>query len=83
MKNVVNMSLKIHLLYSHLDFFPENMGDESDEHGERFHQQIKEMERRYQGHWDESMMGYYCWFLIRESNDLHKRKSKSTILSHF
>src|SRR5207245_7664228 len=29
-----NMSLKIHLLDSHLDFFPENLGAVSDEHGE-------------------------------------------------
>lgn len=35
-----NMSLKIHFLDSHLDFFPENLGAVSDEHGERFHQQI-------------------------------------------
>ena len=35
------MSLKIHLLDSHLDFFSYNMGDFSEEHGERFHQDIK------------------------------------------
>ena len=28
------MSLKIHFLHSHLDFFPENLGAVSDEHGE-------------------------------------------------
>ena len=33
----INMSLKIHILHSHLDFFPENLGAVSDEHGERFH----------------------------------------------
>ena len=33
-----NMSLKIHFLHSHLDFFPENCGAASDEHRERFHQ---------------------------------------------
>lgn len=32
-----NMSLKIHLLDSHLDFFPACLGEVSDEHGERFH----------------------------------------------
>ena len=31
-----NMSLKVHVLHSHLDFFAENLGDVSDEHGERF-----------------------------------------------
>jgi len=32
-----NMSLKMHFLFSHLDFFPLNCGDVRDEHGECFH----------------------------------------------
>ena len=44
-----NMSIKVHFLHSHLDRFPENCGEVSDEQGERFHQDIKEMEERYQG----------------------------------
>jgi len=43
-----NMSLKIHL-ESHLDFFPDNLGEVSDEHVERFHQDFMAMEMRYQG----------------------------------
>jgi len=35
-----NMSLIIHFLESHLDFSPENLGEVSDEHGERFNQDI-------------------------------------------
>jgi len=31
-----NMSLMIHMLHSHLDFFPDNCGMVSDEHGELF-----------------------------------------------
>ena len=42
-----NMSLKIHFLDSHLDFFPDNLGAVSDEHGERFHQDISALEKRY------------------------------------
>ena len=38
-------SLKIHFLHSHLDFFPENLGAVSDEHGETFHQDIAYMEK--------------------------------------
>ncbi|UYV72104.1 hypothetical protein LAZ67_9001822 [Cordylochernes scorpioides] len=45
---VCNMSLKIHFLHSHLDLFSDNLGAVSDEHGERFHQDISSMERRYQ-----------------------------------
>lgn len=37
----VNMSLKIHFLLSHLNFFPENLGSMSDEQGERFHQDLR------------------------------------------
>jgi hypothetical protein len=44
-----NMSTKLHFLHAHLDYFPENLGDVSDEHGERFHQDILIMEKRYQG----------------------------------
>ncbi|KAL6461808.1 hypothetical protein MHYP_G00299530 [Metynnis hypsauchen] len=73
------MSLMIHFLHSHLDFFPPNLGDVSDEYGERFHQDISEMETRYQGHYNTNMMGDYCWFLQRETSV--KRKSKC--LSHF
>lgn len=40
------MSLKVHFLHSQLDYFPENLGDVSEEQGERFHQDIKEMEKR-------------------------------------
>jgi len=47
-----NMSIKLQFLHSHLDRFPENLGDLSDEQGERFHQDISEMEVRYQGRWD-------------------------------
>ena len=28
-----NMFLKVHVLHPHLDFFAENLGDVSDEHG--------------------------------------------------
>jgi hypothetical protein len=31
-----NISLKIHFLRSHLDFFPENLGEVSDDHDEDF-----------------------------------------------
>ncbi|CAH1114222.1 unnamed protein product [Psylliodes chrysocephalus] len=41
-----NMSLKIHFLHAHLDYFPDNLGDVSEEQGKRIHQDIKEMERR-------------------------------------
>ncbi|GFU49023.1 uncharacterized protein TNCV_2333161 [Trichonephila clavipes] len=48
-----NMSIKIHFLHSHLDRFPQNLGDFSEEQGERFHQGLRTMEERYQGWWDQ------------------------------
>ena len=56
------MSLKMHFLHSHLSFFPTNLGTVSDEHGERFHQEISTMEERYQGRFSPNMMGDYCCF---------------------
>jgi hypothetical protein len=50
------MSLKLHFLASHLDHFPPNLGAVSEEQGERFHQDLKDVERRYQGRWDVNMM---------------------------
>jgi hypothetical protein len=38
-----------HFLSSHLDFFGENCGFVSDEHGERFHQDIATMEADTKG----------------------------------
>ncbi|UYV80826.1 hypothetical protein LAZ67_19001886 [Cordylochernes scorpioides] len=61
-----NMSLKIHFLHSHLDFFPDNLGAVSDKHGERFHQDISSIEKRYQGKWSPSMLSDYCWTLKKD-----------------
>jgi len=60
------MSLKIHFLESHLNFFPENLGEVSDEHSERFHQDILAMEKRYQCKWTSSMLADYYWTLKRD-----------------
>ena len=54
------MTLKVHFFHAHLDYFPQNLADMSEKHGERFHQDIKNMETRYQGQWDVSMMADYC-----------------------
>ena len=40
------MSIKLHFLDSHIYYFPENLGDYSEEQGERFHQDIYNMEKR-------------------------------------
>ena len=47
------MSIKIHFLYSHPDKFLDSCGNVSDKQEERFHQDIKTMEKRYLGRWDK------------------------------
>ena len=70
------MSVKMHFLRSHLDYFPENCGDFSEEQFERFHQDISDMEKRYQGLWDVNFLADYCWCLKRAVESIHhKRKS--------
>ena len=71
------MSVKIHFLNSHLSYFPANLGAYSEEQGERFHQDICEMESRYQGRWNANMMADYCWSLKRHNpGAVHSRKSR-------
>ena len=71
------MSLKIHFLHSHIDFFHSNLGAVSDEMGERFHQDISQMEANYQGKWNATMMGDFCWTLRKDSPTAsHSRAAK-------
>jgi len=71
-----NVSLKIHFLESHLDFFLENLGEVIDEHGDRVHHDISAKEKRYQGKWTSSMLADYCWALNRDiPEDNYRRKS--------
>ncbi|GBN30125.1 hypothetical protein AVEN_270070-1 [Araneus ventricosus] len=70
------MSLNVHFLDSRLDYFHENLGAVSEEQGERIHRYIKEMEIRYQGKWNVSMIADYCWILQRDNPcKVHKKKT--------
>lgn len=60
-----SMTIKIHFLESHLEFFPDNLGQLSDEQGERAHQDLKRLEQRYDGKHLKSGMADYCWSLYR------------------
>ena len=61
-------SLKLHFLHSHLDFFRDNLGNISEEYGERFHQYIQAIENCYQGRWNEAMMEDDVWNLMWKCN---------------
>jgi len=52
-------SLKLDFLASHLDYFSPNLGAVSEEQAERFYQDLKDVERRYQGRWDVNMIADY------------------------
>ena len=76
-----NMSIKIHFLHSHLGFCSENLGQLSDELGERFHQKISAIEKRSEGNSQVRMLANYCWSLKRETDDLAYTRRRSS--KHF
>ncbi|UYV63882.1 hypothetical protein LAZ67_2005882 [Cordylochernes scorpioides] len=59
-------NLKFHLMDSHLNFFSDNLGAVCEEQGERFQQDIKIIEQRYNGLWNQHMVADYCWNLMRD-----------------
>ena len=62
------------MLHAHLDQFKDKLGAYSEEQVEPFHQDLMDFEQRYQGQYNENMMGDYIWGLIRESPYKHKKK---------
>lgn len=59
-----------------LTCFASNLGDVSEQQGERFLQGIKEMERTYQGRLNVNMITDYCWMLKRDDPERgHNKKS--------
>ena len=71
----VNMSLKTQMMHSHLDFFPENMGALSDEHCERFREDIAIIEKSFKGKWGENALVDYCWNLMTDEANYHHRRA--------
>ena len=49
----INMSIMVYFLHSHLNKFPDNCREVSDEQGKQFHQDIKTMEEGCHGEWDK------------------------------
>jgi hypothetical protein len=74
-----NMSLKVHFLDSHLDFFPEYLGVVSDKHGQRFHHDISTMQQRYQGKSCPSVLADYCWTLRKDVTQAKYSRKSSTV----
>jgi hypothetical protein len=64
------MSLKMHFLHSHLDSFPINLGDITDEHGKGFIRTFLAWKITNSGNGIS-----LCWQLKRKAPDTYKRKS--------
>ena len=69
------MSLKIHILHTHVDEFKDNMDDYSEEQSERFQQDVRSFEEGHKGQYNESMMGDYIRNLLRESKVTYHHQS--------
>jgi len=53
------MSVKVHFLHSHANYFPENLEAMIEERRESVHQDIK-TKKRYQGCWNTDMLADNC-----------------------
>ena len=79
-------NMKAHGVICHSNFtlwiliFIFSLCDVSDEHDERFHQEISEIESRYKGKPSPSLLADYCWTLVRYSKSSHRR---SSVMKHF
>lgn len=70
------MNLKVHLLNSHIDHFPKILETVVKNEGERFHQDIKKMEKIHQGYWEVGIVAYSCCMIHRE---IHRYNSSTEI----
>lgn len=81
----VNATIKLHTLICHLDKFRNNCSDYSDQQGERFHQDFKTIQERYNGKNMIRGMGMYCYSLIRfkDPKDHNRQTSYSKKMEYF
>ena len=73
------MSVKMHVLHSHFNYFPDNYEMFCEKQGERFHQEIIVMDKRYQNQWNVSIIADYCWYLKREDSSKYAKKLVQTL----
>jgi len=68
-KRICKDFLGNHKAANYQDVVQDPLTSYSDEHGERFHQDIMVMEKRYQGKYTLSMLADYCWTLKMDVPD--------------
>ena len=78
------MSLTVHLLHAHLDYFPQNLGHMSEEHGECFYQDIKSMEINTKVDGIVSLIVDYCWCLKHDckSSEVARKVKRRKFMFH-
>ena len=60
------MSIQINFVSAHLEYFPDNYADYSEEHYACFNQDILSMEDRYQRNVTIKILDDYCWSLKKD-----------------
>lgn len=70
-----NMSLKLQLLHSELNFFSKQPLTDQWQAWWEISQRYLYTEKRYKGKWSPCMFADYCWQLKRETPDKYKRKA--------
>ena len=61
-------------------FLRDNLGNVSDEHGERFHQYISLIEKGFEGKWNTGKLADYCWNLTKDDENLHQRVKRTNVV---
>ena len=74
----VSISLKIHFIRDHLDRFP-SVETCSDQHGERFHQELAFLEQRFQSWRVIGMLSDYAWFASNEGENSSPASQSSSL----
>lgn len=59
----------------------ENLAENvNDEYGERFHQYILMIEKRFKGKWNSDMLTNHCWNIKIEDDTQHKRVKRTNVV---
>lgn len=77
------MSLKMRFLHSHLDSIQVNCGAASDEHAERFHQDIWAMENRHKDKSSAATLADYSWTMKRDAPEVQCKGQAKRLLVYF
>ena len=65
------MSIKVHFLMCHLDFFPDNLGDFSDKRTNA--SSLRSFEINFKSNWDINVLCDYMWFTLKECDEPRPR----------